>query len=339
MASNRTRGVKNDYFEAMTKFQKIMEGRAGFTKVSELATEMGVADKSIRNYIKALEDHGYIFERKHSLGIRMVKSMRFGIQERLSDDEKLALKIIKEHVKKEEGLMSSDVKNAFDKLQYVLGKDHDISILENDIPYAHQTQCNPEAVKEQEWSKTILKGIQAEDQFVSMKYSSINESERHGKKRKVIPLALVHVKGNHYMDAWCMDSKLQKRYKLTRMEDLKLHSATPKEIEEMKQLRESFVLKDDLEHNLGAYEADPERIKIHIIHPVSKIVGEKIIHRDQKIEWSNDGSILFEAEIGKSPSLVAWVLGMGRYAKVIEGEWLIEQLKCHVNEMNAYLKG
>ncbi|MDC0262077.1 transcriptional regulator [Planctomycetaceae bacterium] len=74
-------------------------------------------------------------------------------------------------------------------------------------------------------------------------------------------------------------------------------------------------------------------VKIRFQKQVAQNVAEVSWHKTQKLDWQEDGSLLFEVVVDSLKEIVWWVLGYGAQAEVLEPIELRDEVISHVQEM------
>ena len=74
-------------------------------------------------------------------------------------------------------------------------------------------------------------------------------------------------------------------------------------------------------------------MKLKIRYPFSMIVSERIWAEDQKTEWVDSDTIVFTARLYGRREVIGWILSMGRYAKVLEPEELVLDIRQEIMQI------
>jgi predicted DNA-binding transcriptional regulator YafY len=142
-----------------------------------------------------------------------------------------------------------------------------------------------------------------------MEYESFYEQKRI--RLQVHPLRLVFMQRAWYLLAWSVQEKQIRTYKLIRIHSLQVQD---------KQFNRSHDVQLD-EHFGKAWSMMPEgkvyKIHIHFEPKVAGNVAEVLWHDTQRVEWNDDRSIEFHAEVDGLNEISWWILGYGDQAKVI----------------------
>jgi oligoendopeptidase F len=88
----------------------------------------------------------------------------------------------------------------------------------------------------------------------------------------------------------------------------------------------SFSIEEYTKNSIGIYKDEMIKLKLLISKPMSYIVSEKIWVENQKIQWNEDESIIFEAELQGKTEIISWILSMGSAVKVLEPVELKEEI-------------
>jgi predicted DNA-binding transcriptional regulator YafY len=99
------------------------------------------------------------------------------------------------------------------------------------------------------------------------------------------------------------------------------------------EIPESFDLDGFMKSSFGVFHGDPVRVKIRFSADIAGYIAEKIWHETQNIEYQQDGSILFTAEVAGTDEIKFWILNWGSKAVVLEPQSLKDEISSEVTAM------
>ena len=144
-------------------------------------------------------------------------------------------------------------------------------------------------------------------------------SRKKETRRKVNPYRVWFFNGTFYLIGFCHYRREVRIFALDR-------------IKMLHQIRETFEVPGDFDPNeflrasFGIFQGEPTPVKIWFSSQVAGYIKEKIWHESQKLETQEDGSLLFEANVAGSEEIKYWILGWGANARVLEPEFLKEEI-------------
>jgi predicted DNA-binding transcriptional regulator YafY len=162
--------------------------------------------------------------------------------------------------------------------------------------------------------------------FIDMTYYSM--SRKQTSRRKAAPYKIWFFDGTFYMIGYC---RLRKGVRIFAIDRIKALEITDESFE----IPESFDLDSFMKSSFGVFHGDPVRVKIWFSADIAGYIAEKIWHETQNIEYQQDGSILFTAEVAGSDEIKFWILNWGSKAVVLEPQSLKDDIR---SEAAAMLK-
>lgn len=146
------------------------------------------------------------------------------------------------------------------------------------------------------------------------------------------PYALVFHKGALYVVANSLDHQEIRTFKVDRISEVEVQSGL------MKFRRPpDFRIKDYLCNSFGIFGGGgtPRIARVKFQQKVVRLLEEKTFHPSQQLKPQADGSVVAEFRLASFEEFSSWVLSFGRYAKVLEPEELVEQMREEVAAMGA----
>jgi len=302
------------------KMYMLLQSR-GMMKVGEIADELGVTPRMVKNYKNDLEDAhiyigsvlgrygGYYLENHMSL-----RGLSITVQE--LDALKKASKVIKNsnyHFASDFETLASKIsneKNDFRKVPYY-SKGIAPATMEN---------------QQQVW-RYINQAIEQKKK-IKIKYASIGDKQQDIQERIIHTYGLCDHKGATYFYGYCELRKEGRMFKLLRVISHEI-------------LRDVFVVnprlnfKKTIKNSFGIYNDPPIDLELKINYPMSQIVKEKVYSSNQKIKEVEDQAIIFTAKMGGYTEIKRWVMGMGSLVEVIKPLKLKEDI---INETKKVLE-
>ncbi|HHX62035.1 MAG TPA: WYL domain-containing protein [Epulopiscium sp.] len=302
------------------KMYMLLQSR-GLMTVGEIANELDVTPRMVKNYKEDLEDAyiyiGSILGRHGGYYLENHMSLRgVAITTEELDALKKAGKVIRNgnyHYRTDFDTLTSKILNEKNDFRETCYYSKGIA------PVATENE-------QQVW-KDINQSIEKKKK-IKIKYASIGKKQQNIQERIIHPYGLCDHKGAAYFYGYCELRKKARTFKLCRIISHEI-------------LKEVFVIsprldfKETFRNSFGIYNDAPIDLNLKIHYPMSQIVKEKIYSTNQKIEDAEDQSILFEAKMGGYTEIKAWVMGMGSLVEVIKPLKLKEDIK---NEMRKVLE-
>lgn len=278
----------------------------GKMKSSELAYELKIDARTVRDYKKDIEDADINIksERGRYGGYYISNTSLFPIKNLSSKELKALIFSVEQLVAKGNPIYSDDAQVALDKLKA-------LSKIEADkaryIYFVQRSRPNYESSEE---SRKYLKLQEAFSRGNKVRIKYENNNGRKS-ERTIEPYGIVHYNEFFYCVAFCNNRQEILKFKLVRMKDIQV-------LFDRYTIPENFDLKGECP-KLGIVNETLE-VELIIYPPFSKSVPESIWGEEQKIEQNSDGSINFKAIMSGESSVKKWILGMGSSVKVIKPE-------------------
>lgn len=171
----------------------------------------------------------------------------------------------------------------------------------------------------QQMNKAILENRQIKITYYSVSRDEMNE-------RILDPFHLMFRGGLWYFIAFCHWRNEIKIFRIDRIKDIQLTDKTFK-------VPPDFSLASYMGKSWQIVRGEGEtyQVEIKIFPPASRWVKEEILHPTQKIISSDNGAIIFTAEVPSFIEIKKWVLRLGSYAEVLKPNELkkevIEEIK------------
>lgn len=313
-------------FSGMLKMMLLLKIR-GKMKADELAEKLEVSTRMVRKYRDDLDLAGIIINSTSGVngGYSLDSNIDYLLDLSMGEEEFVAIQFANEQLKGNNFIYSREL----DELVNKISVSRKIKYIKtNLVEYISKTPKANDFEDERKKCLDIHAAIIGRYK-IELKYFSLNTGES---ERVVHPYATITYEGALYFIAYCEKKEEIIQFKLSRIKDYKI---TDQKFERNK----NFVLRDYLKGSFGMYRGQSIKIKLKIQKPMSYIVSEKIWGDDQKVEWIENESIIFEAEFQGVTEIKSWILSMGSLAEVLEPDSLKEEIQNElIKSMNLYKK-
>lgn len=85
--------------------------------------------------------------------------------------------------------------------------------------------------------------------------------------------------------------------------------------------------------NFGVMKYDAFPVTIEFTEFAAAYVAERTWNSETRKEWVDDDTLILSFEVSSKPELIGWVLSWGGRAKVIEPNWLVEEINQIIYQM------
>ncbi|MEA1011854.1 WYL domain-containing protein [Bacillus cereus] len=284
----------------------------GKMKSSELAKELDVKARTVREYKEEIEKAGiYIKSERGRYGGYYISNTSLFPIKNLSQKELTALTFsIEQLVAKGNPIYSNDAQVALDKLKALRKIEADKSRY---IHFIQRSRPNYEFLGENR------KYLKLQEAFSRGNKVRIKYKNSHGRKseRTIEPYGFVHYNEFLYCVAFCHNRQEIRKFKLVRMKDIRV-------LFDRYTIPENFDL-EGVCPKLGIVNETFE-VELIIYPPFANSVPESIWGEEQEIQQYSDGSINFKATMSGKGSVKKWILGMGGSVKVVKPEGIRNEI-------------
>ncbi|WP_072723536.1 helix-turn-helix transcriptional regulator [Tepidibacter thalassicus] len=289
-------------------------------KIQEIANELGVSQKQVRNYRNNLYEAGIYIESEQGPygGYKLLNNNNLlGLN--LSVDEISVIDIVLEQLKYNDYMYTKE-------FQYIVDKIKAVTNIKNDSS-KNMNYFIKEAKASLEEDKQKIKDINIAvitRKKVYMKYYSLNSGLN---ERIIHPYGLYQYKGDMYLAAYCEKRKNIIDFKICRIKEYHVLDTKFK-------IQNNFSWKEYMKNCIGIYKDREEiELELKIKYPLSYIVSEKIWVDNQEIIENEDKSIIFKAKMRGITEIKSWILSMGSSVEVIKPKSLRDEIKEEVKEI------
>lgn len=303
------------------KMSILLQSR-GKMKAYELSQELGVTERQILKYKKALEEAGVMIDSQQGIygGYTLLGSNLLGIK--MDPKEIAILDMIKEQLIYNNDMNKDEFVYIVDKLKAIVNcKDNSKNYMDY---FTVQSKCNFDLEKQKDLCNDIIFSYITKRK-IKINYNSLTSGEN---SRIVHPYGMFNYKGDIYMVAYCENKQKFLDFKVCRI-------STHEVLEEKYKIDSAFSWEKYSENCMGIYKDGEFDLTLKIRYPFSIIIKEKIWVDNQEIIENEDKSIIFKAKMKGYSEIKSWVLSMGSNVEVIEPKQLRDDI---INEIEKIKK-
>lgn len=300
----------------------------GLMKISQLAKELEVSERTIRTYKDDLEKAGfYIKSTAGPFGGYSLENDNLYLNLNINEADLEILELAKVQLSSIGFIYENHLNIILDKINVNFSqKQEGFNISEAQSEYLVKVEQSESYEDERKKALHIRAAIIGKRK-IYLKYFSMGSGLT---ERVVQPYAVFNYKGALYFVGYCEHRKEIRDFKLCRIKDYEV-------LEECYKLREDFSLKDYLDSSFGIFKDNTVALKLKIEKPMSYVVSEKRWGKTQKITWNDDESIIFQCELKGEEEIISWIMSMKSCVKVIEPLELKNKIKEEIEKMkNIY---
>ncbi len=294
----------------------------------KLADQFETSQRTILRDIEAMKDSmgapiGYSKERN---GYYYTDD-NFQLPEiRLTEGELVSIFLGEEILKKYQGTpFGSVITSAFEKIR--LSLPDSISIDLNTISDSFSFNIPQTRKLDEQSAKTfdiLAKAIKTKNS-VEITYHALGRNTIA--KRIVDPYHLRHSMGTWYLIGYCQLRKDFRTFIINQIRTIKV-------IDSKYKVDPTFSIEKFLAYSWDIFEGAPiTKVKIKLDKEIARWFIDRKLHPTQKTTENKDGSITMEFKVSGTSEIKRWVLGQGKYAKVIEPRSLRREIIEEAKEM------
>lgn len=295
-------------------------------KVEEIARELEVSSRMVKKYKSDLEMAGiYIDSKLGRYGGYYLENKKSLDGLHFTEEEVSALKMAKETLK-------SGKYHYAPKFEIMVSKILNSQGIIEDVPYYNKAIRESDKIIEKE--KRIWVNINLainKKKKINIKYKSLKEHGLEIKERLVNPYGVFDYKGATYFYGYCENAGGIRFFKLSRIIEYQV-------LEEVFKVKEDFDFDEILDKSFGIYNDETIKLKLKIYYPMSEIVKEKQICKNQIIKDIDEKTISFEATMKGYVEIKSWIMSMGSRVEVIEPLRLKEDILKEIKEIVGMYK-
>jgi predicted DNA-binding transcriptional regulator YafY len=164
---------------------------------------------------------------------------------------------------------------------------------------------------------------------VSMRYHS-QESKRE-KEYIVHPYRLVHAQGGLYLIAFVPAYSEVRTFAVERVRRATLHEQTFEPVPELDT--------DPFKNSLGVHRGPATKVQLRFRPEIAASIKERTWHASQTFKDRNDGSVMMTLEVSDDYALRGWLLGFGRFVRVLAPSELVDWMEEELNQAHQQYAG
>jgi predicted DNA-binding transcriptional regulator YafY len=311
---------------------KTLSARHYGATVAEMATDLGVTEKTIRRDLKAFSNVGFpIVETVGDHGRKTWRVKAAGDQPEMSFalDEALALYLGRRFLEPLAGTyLWEAAQNAFKKIRACLGKAA-LAYLDKMAGNLHHKAVGiGDYSTKADLIDQLMQAIE-EHKATHIVYRSLRATEPV--TYEIHPYGLTYHHGSLYLVALSCEPNELRHFKVDRIGDVAV-SDFPFH------MPDGFELDDHFAKSFGVFHGDGEvQVRIKFLPRVVRFVSESKWHDSQRLTPQKDGSLLAEFELSSTEEIKRWIMSFGRNAIVLEPAQLRDEIVEELGSLlNAY---
>ena len=157
--------------------------------------------------------------------------------------------------------------------------------------------------------------------IVSMRYYS-NESRRE-RDYLVHPYRLVYAQNALYLQAYVPDYAEFRTFLVDRIRRLTVLNRTFERVAEL--------AADPFGKSMGVYSGPTSRVQLRFHPRLAPLMAERTWHSSQQVKERADGTLDMTLQVSDDYALRQWILGFGRYVRVLSpaalADWVVEEVE------------
>lgn len=317
-------GRNSELIRQWTLLQRIAAARG--RTIPELANDLGVSTRTIRRDLDALQQAGFPIYDDTVDGTKSWRLKPAGMtalaRSGLTLPELAALYFSRALVECFAGThLRQDVESAFDKLEAALSPamkkflDRLPRVITAKREHAKRQNSHTYGI-----TARLLDAILSE-RVVAMQYHS--REHRREKVYVAHPYRLIHAQGALYLIAFVPAYSEVRTFAVERIKRVSLQDETFERVAELDG--------DPFTNSLGVHRGPTSKVQLRFHPQIAASVTERLWHPSQQVKERADGSIVLTLDVCDDYALRAWILGFGRFVKVLAPptlvEWIREELE------------
>jgi proteasome accessory factor B len=303
--------------------------------IPTLATELSVSTRTIRRDLEALQVAGFPVydDTVHGSKFWRLDARAMGALFRtgLTFAELAALYFSRAVIECFGGTaLSNDLTSAFDKLEAVLSPA--MKKFLNRLPRAISAKrghAKRQGAQTYEITARLLDAILGQ-RVIAMQYHSFDS--RREKLYTVHPSRLIHAQGGLYLMAFVPAYAEVRTFAVERIKKVSVQETTFDELAELDA--------DPFKDSLGVHRGSPTcKVRLRFHPQMATLVKERTWHASQTFSDRADGSVVMTLEVTDDYALRTWILGFGRFVKVLAPaplvKWMEDELDAASQQYEA----
>ncbi len=305
--------ARNSELVRQWEILRAIDGARCGISIQKLASERGVHQRTIRRDIEALQRSGFPLydDRVNGSSLWKLRAKPFrGLEEAgLSLTELCALYLSHAMLGSLAGTpLLNDAERAFLKIQRALPASCRTFL--DRLPGMLKAKPGGRKRYDERKVQEILRRVL--DATLTRRRAAMRYSSRQSKRTKeylVEPHRIAYADGGLYLVAWVPEYGEARTFAAERISTFAL-------------LDESFkphpLSREPFENSLGVHNGPAERIVIEFAPDTAAYIREREWHPSQHLEDRDDGGVVLTMDVCNDRPLLAWVLGFGPSARVVQ---------------------
>lgn len=297
----------------------------GKMKISEIAEILEVDERTVRRYKDELEQaYIYIDSQSGKYGGYYLRNDNYLMGLVLSHEEYLAIMMINEEIIRTNHVVLKDYNSAMQKIYSIYNNQNHETTKINLSNYTVKTSKSNINITEERKKLIDIHAAVLTRNKILLNYNSLNSGLS---ERVVHPYATIQYKGDLYFTGYCEKRQRISDFKLCRIVNYKI-------LDDKFSKDSTFNLEEYMKNCIGIFKGQKINVKVKINYPMAQIVKEKVLVDNQKIiDKKEEGYIIYEAVMEGKEEIISWILSMGSYAKIIEPNFLQDEIKKEIEKI------
>ena len=315
---SRIHTLQRPAIERMLFIHKALQ-KGGYPNCSKLGRELEVSAKTVSRDIDFMRDRMLLpieYEPSEH-GFEYTREVESFPTIDISEGELLALSIARKALDHYKGTpFEKPLTNAFNKLAASLPDTITANLeqLSETISFRHGQHSQ----LDESTLQLVIKGA-LDKRILAFEYKKAGAN--NPESRSVEPFHVTNYLGKWYLIARDRRRKAMRTFLLSRASNLKLQNETF-------QIPKDFSADDYLWSSFGIWsKSGDHEIAIRVLPRLADYVSENVWHPTQRIEATDDGSIIVHFRLGGLEEISQWILGWGDQAEALQPFELREMLK------------
>jgi predicted DNA-binding transcriptional regulator YafY len=178
--------------------------------------------------------------------------------------------------------------------------------------------------QDKETYQTTAKLLEASvaQRVVAMRYHS--DKSRREKDYVVHPYRLVHAQGGLYLIAFVPAYSEMRTFAVERVRRATLQEQTFEPLAELET--------DPFKNSLGVHRGPATKVQLRFHPQIAASIKERTWHTSQRFKDRTDGSVTMTFEVSDDYALRSWLLGFGRFVRVLAPSGLVDWIEEELNQ-------
>jgi predicted DNA-binding transcriptional regulator YafY len=290
--------------------------------INALADDLEVTTRTIRRDLAALQEAGFpLYDEKSDEGRvlwRLDGQILKGIETGFTLAELCALYLSRNLLEAVAGTpFQRDLTNAFGRLEKMLSPR--MRQFLDRLPQVLTAKAGPRTRGVDATEQNVARLLEATLHFrvATMRYHSV--SSKRVKDYEIHPYRLAFAQGGLYLLAYVPEYGNVRTFAVDRIKSVSLEKQTftPKQP----------ITDDVFANSMGVNTGPAQRVEIEFHQEVAPFVRARVWHASQQVREADAGSLVLTMDVCHDWALRSWILGWGRFARVLEPASLARELR------------